>query len=43
MGMFASKNINRTVNDKIDTTGFDFVKLKDFAQTVKPKDVTPVV
>ena len=40
MGMFSSKNVNRTVNDKIDTEGFEFVKLKDFAQTVKPKDVT---
>lgn len=40
MGMFSSKNVNRTVNEKINTEGFEFVKLKDFAQTVKPKDVT---
>lgn len=40
MGMFSSKNLTRTVNEKINTEGFDFVKLKDFAQTVKPQDVT---
>ena len=40
MGMFSNKNQTRTVNEKIDTEGFEFVKLKDFAQTVKPKDVT---
>ena len=40
MGMFSSKNVNRTVNEKINTEGFEFVKLKDFAQTVNPKDVT---
>ena len=38
--MFAEKNMTRTVNDKIDTSDFEFVKLKDFAQTVKPKEVT---
>ena len=40
MGMFSNKNQTRTVNEKITTEGFEFVKLKDFAQTVKPKDVT---
>ena len=40
MGMFSAKNQTRTVNEKINTEGFEFVKLKDFAQTVKPKDVT---
>lgn len=38
--MFSEKNFTRTINDKIDTTNFEFVKLKDFAQTVKPKEVT---
>lgn len=40
MGMFSSKNVTRTINEKINTEGFDFVKLKEFAVTVKPKDVT---
>ena len=40
MGMFSAKNTTRTVNEKINTEGFEFVKLKDFAVTVKPKDVT---
>lgn len=38
--MFSEKNFAKTVNDNIDTTDFEFVKLKDFAQTVKPKEVT---
>lgn len=38
--MFSEKNMTRTINEKIDTSDFDFVKLKDFAQTVKPKEVT---
>lgn len=40
MGMFSDKNVTRTVNKDIDTSGFEFVKLKDFAQTVKPSEVT---
>lgn len=40
MGMFSEKNFSRTINEKINTEGFEFVKLKDFAQTVKPKEVT---
>lgn len=38
--MFAEKNLTRTVNEKIKTTDFEYVKLKDFAQTVKPTEVT---
>lgn len=38
--MFTEKNMARTINDNIDTKDFEFVKLKDFAQTVKPKEVT---
>ena len=38
--MFSEKNMTRTINLKIDTSDFEFVKLKDFAQTVKPKEVT---
>ena len=38
--MFTEKNMTRTINPKIDTKDFEFVKLKDFAQTVKPKEVT---
>lgn len=38
--MFAEKNFSKTVNEKINTDGFEFVKLKDFAQTVKPDEVT---
>lgn len=38
--MFAEKNFMSTINDKINTEGFEFVKLKDFAQTVKPTEVT---
>lgn len=38
--MFAEKNFQRTINEAINTEGFEFVKLKDFAQTVKPTDVT---
>lgn len=38
--MFAEKNFQRTINEAINTAGFEFVKLKDFAQTVKPTDVT---
>ena len=38
--MFAEKNFSKTVNEKIDTEGFEFVKLKDFAQTVKPTEIT---
>ena len=38
--MFAEKNFTKTVNDKINTEGFEFVKLKDFAQTVKPDEIT---
>ena len=38
--MFSEKNMTRTINERIDTSDFDFVKLKDFAQTVKPKEVT---
>lgn len=40
MGMFSDKNVTRTVNKDIDTSDFEFVKLKDFAQTVKPSEVT---
>lgn len=40
MGMFSDKNVTRTVNKDIDTSEFEFVKLKDFAQTVKPSEVT---
>lgn len=40
MGMFADKNFTRTINEKIKTDDFEFVKLKDFAQTVKPSEVT---
>lgn len=40
MGMFSSKNVSRTINEKIKTDDFDFVNLKDFAVTVKPTDVT---
>lgn len=38
--MFAEKNFSKTVNEKINTEGFEFVKLKDFAQTVKPTEIT---
>lgn len=38
--MFSEKNMTRTINERIDTSDFEFVKLKDFAQTVKPKEVT---
>lgn len=38
--MFTEKNMARTINANIDTKDFEFVKLKDFAQTVKPKEVT---
>ncbi len=38
--MFAEKNFKSTVNESINTEGFEFVKLKDFAQTVKPTEVT---
>ena len=38
--MFAEKNFAKTVNDQINTEGFEFVKLKDYAQTVKPDEVT---
>ena len=38
--MFTEKNFKSTVNEKINTEGFEFVKLKDFAQTVKPTEIT---
>lgn len=38
--MFSEKNMSRTINANINTDGFEFVKLKDFAQTVKPTEVT---
>lgn len=38
--MFSEKNMTRTINEKIKTDDFEFVKLKDFAQTVKPTEVT---
>ena len=40
MGMFSEKNYTRTINDKVKTDEFEFIKLKDFAQTVEPEDVT---